>query len=410
MTPNHHNQALADAFEAFTQMSAQLESSYRELELRVADLNGELAAARSERVQQLVEKERLADRLQTLLSALPAAVLVLDGAERVRECNRVAQDLLGQPLVGETWDAVCTRVFADSSHQTHELLLQDGRRFSIASRTLDNEPGRILVLQDISETCALQEISNRQKRLGAMGEMAASLAHQIRTPLSAAVLYCAHLAKDHLPSGDRARFAGRLSERLRHLECLVNDMLAFARGGRGGEEIIVIDELLSALHASVETQLNNAGAIWKLNNQVGAARLRGNRDALLGALTNLVTNSLQVNGSDAPRIDVTARKTIDGELEIRVRDNGPGIPANLRERIFEPFYTTRPGGTGLGLAVVQATLRAHHGRIYVESPADGGAEFVLQLPEARMLSAMSTNDTHNYLADAAPVVTLRSRA
>lgn len=400
MTPNHRSQALADAFEAFNQHSLQLEQSYRELEQRVMRLNAELAAARSDRLQQLAEKERLADRLQTLLETLPAGVLVLDATERVRECNRVAIEQLGEPLRDEQWPTISARAFCVHDSYGAEIALRDGRRLNIASRPFDNEAGRILVLQDVTETHALQERLNRQQRLSAMGEMAASLAHQIRTPLSAAVLYSSHLAKDYLPAGDRARFSMRLFERLGHLERLVNDMLSFARGGRGGDAHFTVQELLSTLQHAIEPQLQAAGAQWCLCNAIPNAPLLGNQDALVGALSNLVNNSLQAMPEHAV-LELRTELSGTGEIVLRLRDNGPGISAEARARIFDPFFTTRPGGTGLGLAVVQATLRAHHGSVHLETPAAGGCEFVLRLPTALSVAELPSGERLNYLTTAA---------
>lgn len=400
MTLNQGSQTLADAFDAFNQHSLQLEQSYRELEQRVMRLNAELAAARSERLQQLAEKECLADRLQTLLETLPAGVLVLDATERVRECNRVAIEQLGEPLRDEQWSTVSDRAFCVQDSYGAEIALHGGRRLNIASRPFDTEAGRILVLQDVTETHALQERLNRLQRLSAMGEMAASLAHQIRTPLSAAVLYGSHLAKDYLPAGDRARFAGRLSERLGHLERLVNDMLSFARGGQGGDTRFTVRELLSALYQAIEPQLQAANAQWHMCNPIPNTPLLGNRDALIGALGNLVNNSLQAMPNDAV-LELRTELGRDGEVALRLRDNGPGIPAETRARIFDPFFTTRPGGTGLGLAVVQATLRAHHGSVQMETPATGGCEFVLRLPTAASLAELPSGECLNYLTTAA---------
>lgn len=402
MMPDLRSQALADAFEAFNLMSLQLEQSYRELEQRAAQLTAELAAARSERLQQLAEKERLAERLATLLETLPAGVLVLDGVEQVREFNRRALDQLGEPLHGETWDAVRARVFPQPQSPAGDATTHSGQRLHIASRNLDSEPGRILVLQDVTEAHARQEELNRQQRLMAMGEMAASLAHQIRTPLTAAVLYGSHLAKDHLPAGERARFSARLTERLKHLERLVNDMLTFARGGRGGAECFSVGELLGDLHTAVETQLDAAGAQWRVDNGAAELALLGNKDALVGALGNLVANSLQAKPQGAV-LSISAHAGIDGHIELRLRDNGPGIPADLRAHIFDPFFTTRPGGTGLGLAVVQATVRAHRGTVQVEAPAGGGSEFVLRLPTATAVAGLPGSECLNYLTTAASV-------
>ncbi|MBZ0072870.1 MAG: HAMP domain-containing histidine kinase [Gammaproteobacteria bacterium] len=251
-----------------------------------------------------------------------------------------------------------------------------------------------------AETDAVQGVLDRQQRLGALGEMAAGLAHQIRTPLSAAMLYAAHLAKDELPAGDRARFSGRLLERLQHLERLVNDMLSFARGGQVDDEHFTVGELCDALQRSVEEQLQQAGAHWQVCNQAADASLCGNRDAVLGALGNLVVNALQAS-TTTPVLELQARLTGTGLVEIRLRDHGPGIPAGLRERIFEPFFTTRSGGTGLGLAVVKETVRAHQGRIAVQTPAGGGTEFIIQFPNAAA-TALPSGGRSRYLNAAAP--------
>lgn len=399
MTSNFSSQELADAFTAFNQHSLQLEQSYRELELRAAQLNEELAAARSERLQQLAEKEALADRLQTLIETMPAGVLVLDAVERVSECNRVAIEQLGGPLLGEQWSVISTRAFCAHDSYGAEIALHGGRRLNIASCTFDSAPGRILVLQDVTNTHALQERFNRQQRLSAMGEMAASLAHQIRTPLSAAVLYSAHLAKDYLPAGDRTRFAGRLTDRLGHLERLVNDMLTFARGGRGGDAQFTVRTLIAALYQAIEPQLQAASAGWQVIDTIPNALLLGNQDALIGALSNLVNNSLQAIPRGA-ELELRSGLSDSGEITLHLRDNGPGIPAEARARIFDPFFTTRPGGTGLGLAVVQATLRAHHGSIHLQTPAQGGCEFVLCLPSALSVVELPSGECLNYLTTA----------
>ncbi len=378
----HNPQELQSAFEAFTRMSEQLEGSYRELERRAAQLTRELEAARSERLQQLAEKEKIADRLGTLLEALPGGVVVLDGSGRVCECNPAALDLLGEPLLGETWDSVTRRVLSDDQQGNHEVRLLDGRRVSISRRTLDTQPGQILLLHDVTETRALQETVNRQQRLSAMGEMTARLAHQIRTPLSSSLLYASHLASGHLKAADQVRFSEKLLNGLRHLDRMVNDMLVFARGGSTAAESIPVSELLKDLEQSLVATLLESGARLNMVNDAPDARLQGNREALTGALVNLAANAVQATGYGA-RLQVNVRRTKDERIQIAITDNGPGIPAELRERIFEPFFTTRPEGTGLGLAVVQAVTQAHGGEIGLEIPREGGTRFVLNLPAAQ---------------------------
>lgn len=192
-------QGLEHAFSQFNQMSSQLTDSYSLLEARVSELKGELAVVSAQRMQELAEKERLANRLQNLLDLLPGGVIVIDDQGRVREANPAACDLLGLPLEGELWREVITRCFAPREDDGHEVSLKDGRRLSIATRSLDAEPGQLVLLNDLTETRHLQDQLARHERLSSLGRMVASLAHQIRTPLSAALIYASHLTDEQLP-------------------------------------------------------------------------------------------------------------------------------------------------------------------------------------------------------------------
>jgi two-component system sensor histidine kinase FlrB len=415
--PTHHSQGLEDAFHVFTQVSEQLSASYLVLENRVAQLTDELAAARSERLLQLAEKERLANRLTHLLTVLPAGVVVLNGAGRIQEYNPLAVSLLGEPLLGLNWAAVAARVFAPELGEGQELLLRDGRRVSLSTSSLGTEPGQILLLRDVTELHALQEGLSRHQRLSAMGEMVAALAHQIRTPLSAALLYTSQLASpqhDHpdvhgstnvaggrtpgatdvqgstnvaggrtLGATDYRQYASKTLSRLRHLERLVNDMLVFAKGGHFGADEIEVTVLLQDLQQAMDAPLSMAGCRLEVLDEAPGAKLYGNREALLSALQNLVSNAMQACGKGG-RLQLLAQTVSDPHgaeaVNLLLSDNGPGIPAALLERIFEPFFTTRAQGTGLGLAVVQAIVRAHQGMVWVESEPGQGSTFGLRLP------------------------------
>jgi two-component system sensor histidine kinase FlrB len=370
---------LEDAFNAFSRMSTQLEGSYRELERQVVRLTEELAAARSERLVQLAEKERLANRLERLLETLPGGVVVLDGAGDVVECNPAAIELLGEPLLGMAWRAVSRRAFSTHSSEGSEVTLDNGRRVSLSVRALGVEPGQIILLSDVTETRTLQNLVQHQQRLSAMGEMAAGLAHQIRTPLAAALLYVSHLQKPMLNDLDRQRAGEKIHARLRHLEHMVNDMLLFARGGNLTLDEIGVDTLLDELSQSLEPHLASANGTLRIVDRSAGLRLSAGRDALLSALLNLATNALQAGGRGA-RIDLTAERA-DNALVLTLADNGPGIDPALVERIFEPFFTTRPDGTGLGLAVVRAIIEAHRGTVRAV-PLETGAGFVITLPTA----------------------------
>lgn len=165
---------LEQAFALFNQMSNQLSESYSLLEARVNELKGQLALVSAQRMQELAEKERLAHRLQSLLDLLPGGVIVIDGQGVVREANPVARALLGQPLVGMLWRQVIARNFAPREDDGHEISMRDGRRLSIATRSLHGEPGQLVLLTDLTETRRLQDQLSRHERLSALGRMVAS--------------------------------------------------------------------------------------------------------------------------------------------------------------------------------------------------------------------------------------------
>lgn len=374
LAPHNTTQELEDAFRLFAETSQQMESAYRELEGRVAGLNRELGAARSERFRQLREKELLANRLERLLAALPAGVLVLDEGGAIREANPAARELLGEPLQGVSWDGVRARVVAPGSGQGQEVALRDGRVVSIAVRSLVSEPGQIVLVHDLTETHKLRALVERQRSLATLGEMVAQLAHQVRTPLASAMLYTSHLRKLDAAPERRGEILDKTLFCLRELERQVNDMLLFARSGELALEPVELAELGRDLQRTLEPQLLERQCALTLEGMDG--RIEGNHEALLGALFNLVGNALELG---AQTVRITARAATRA-VELRVEDDGPGIAEAIRARVFEPFFTARPGGTGLGLAVVQTVVEAHAGQVTLVDSGLGGAAFRLTLP------------------------------
>ncbi|MEE3912690.1 ATP-binding protein [Pseudomonas viridiflava] len=378
---------LEQAFSLFNQMSAQLTDSYGHLEARVTELKGELAQAGVQRLQELAEKERLANRLQNLLDLLPGGVIVIDGMGVVREANPAAIDLLGQPLLGMLWRHVISRCFAPREDDGHEISLKDGRRLSISTRSLDAEPGQLVLLNDLTETRRLQEQLARHERLSSLGRMVASLAHQIRTPLSAAMIYASHLTEQELPVETQQRFAGRLKERLHELEHQVRDMLVFARGELPLTDRIAPGALFQALQNAAATHLQGVAVRWQCNSVDG--ELLCNRDTLVGALLNLVENAVQAStGRTRLKVHVYSR---GNTLRLCISDNGSGMDQAALARIGEPFFTTKTTGTGLGLAVVTAVTRAHQGGVQYRSRVGRGTCAIVSLPLIPASSSVSAS-------------------
>jgi len=230
-----------------------------------------------------------------------------------------------------------------------------------------------------AETQRLREEAERNKRLTAMGEMAAQLAHQLRTPLAAALLYAGNLENPDLPESFRLGIAQKTVERLKHLERLIQDMLLFARGEVLGREPFGVDELMGELTHTFEPLARARGVVIEVPPALPGLTITGNRKALAGALTNLLENALQAVSSAgvlAPSIALGVGVSED-RLAFTVRDNGRGMPPDVVARLFEPFYTTRAEGTGLGLAIARGVARAHGGGIDVQSAPGVGTEFIL---------------------------------
>ncbi len=320
-----------------------------------------------------------AQRLQAIFNALPSGVVVLDASGRVQECNPAAIELLGEPLTGEQWTDIIDRAFSPRGDDGHDISLADGRRVSISTCPLGGEPGQLLLLNDVTETRELQQRLSQHQRLSALGEMAAGLAHQVRTPLASGLLYASQLKRPHLDADSRAELAGKVVTQLRQLDALTNDMLLFSRSGYGGEEVIEMDELLASLASAVTPHCEERGTELRISNACQGARTQGNPRTLLSALLNLTNNAMQAMGQGGV-LQLGLREGACGRLEITITDTGPGIPAEVRAHLFKPFFTTRANGTGLGLSVVQAVAQAHGGGVRVDSRPGEGSEFIVQLP------------------------------
>ena len=355
---------------------------------RFDELEFQLATMRSEYESQLAEKEHLAGRLKSLLKGLPAGIVVLDGGGCIQQANPAAEVLLGVCLVGEMWRDVIDRSFAPEPQAGCDLRLADGRLVSFSTCPLGDEPGQILLLTDVTESRARQEKDSRDQRLMSMGKMAASLAHQIRTPLSSALLYASHMKHPALDEQKRQLLADKILDRIRHLEHLLGDMLVFAHGGLGGGEQLTASELLQALHDAVDLQLQVNKTQLIMNDQTTGQLLRCNRELLLSALQNIVTNAIQAMG-EGGAITLGAYIRGSDQVVLSITDNGPGIALEMQQKIFEPFMTTRTNGTGLGLAVAKVVAHAHHGELEMKSVIGKGTAFSMCLP---VITAGFTNN------------------
>jgi len=356
------------AFLAFGSVSEQLSDAFDALRTEVAQLRGQLGEAHA-------GKEHLAARLSALITGLPGGVLVLDAAGEIQECNPAARELLGEPLIQQAFADVMTRAAAGVSGVGEHTELRTGKFVNISRRELASG-GEVVLLTDVTESHLMQVFLARQQRLLTLGELAAGLAHQIRTPLAAALLYASQMTLPGRSAADLGRCAERTVGSLKQLDKLVNDMLAFAHGG-AAREVVSVSALLEQVAQWLRPALRR-GVRLTIRTQAPDLAIRANAPSLVSAVLNLATNALQAASADLD-LELLARRADHGRAQIVVSDNGPGVPAQIRERIFEPFFTTRTRGNGIGLAIVKSVIEAHQGSVFLAN-VPGGATFVIDLP------------------------------
>lgn len=388
-----------------SQLSQAFVDSFQNIEVKVEALNGQLSDAenrhlldKNEKIKLRSENDKINNRLNNLLNILPSGVVLIDSKGFVRDCNRVAIEILGRPLLGEAWFKVIERVFAPQADDGHQISLKDGRKIHIETTGLSPEPGQMIVLTDLTKTRQLQDKLSQNNKLSSMGKMIASLAHQIRTPLSAAMIYGSHISESNLDLKQTKEFSDNLMERLKFMDRQIHDMLQFARGERKQKQTISIAQLFDALIVSIDVEnrvkwsdpretcersLNN------INQSLEEYCLLGSKDDLMGAISNLVENALSASKANQ-LVDVKANIIVENKqnnlvadqriLTIEVVDQGVGMTKEQKQQVFEPFYTTKNNGNGLGLAIVRGVIIEHGGSIELESSIGIGSVFKIRLP------------------------------
>lgn len=312
-----------------------------------------------------------------ILSSLPNALVILNARGRIVWLNPSAEAMLGYGLIDALWLNVIQKAFVPRDDDGHEVSLADGRRVHVAISSLDSLPGILITLSDITATRDYEKAKENEKRLVSIGTMTAQLAHQIRTPLSSAILYTEHL--NNLPYLDERiqNWIRRLQECHASIEQQIQDLLLFARGTSIEFNFINMEDWCSQLIQRAQPYAESYSALFKVTNQLKTRESSIHGESLIGAVLNLVINALQ---SEATEIYLTLASMDDSGIQISVEDNGNGMADEVKTQAFSPFYTTKAQGTGLGLAVVFAVVKAHGGKVLLESAEGVGTQVNIYLP------------------------------
>jgi len=230
--------------------------------------------------------------------------------------------------------------------------------------------GAVIVLRDLSEIKFLQEKVKRSEKLAAIGELAAGVAHEIRNPLSSIRGFAQFLRHSLKDKPQEKEYAETMVAEVDRINRVVTDLLTFARPMAVEVSPTDITELIEHTVRLAEADALSRDVKFQMKIS-DLTKLPLDANQITQALLNLLLNALQAVPPKG-NIEIGAElNTADSRLHLWVKDDGPGIPKNQIEKIFEPFYTTREKGTGLGLAIVHKIVENHNGEIRIDSPPKG---------------------------------------
>ena len=357
---------LNKAIESFNSASATLTKYYGALEEKVGRLTEEVE-----------HKKQL---LNGILDSIDMGVVFFDRDSVIRLMNRAAEGLLNtesERVVGGTTlpAAIYDEAIAPENGKPFPALIsrsdvRDGEGNSI---------GRVLIFKDITRLKELEAENERNGRLSAMGELVLKIAHEIRNPLGSIELFASLLSGD-LKGTEHGDYANRISNSVRSLVNTLDNMLRFSRGITPKIEPCSLNELI----AGICDEFRELFARDRIGIEVradGEYRIPLDRMLFKQAVVNILLNSLQaIQDEGTIEIGISDHDAEDGVIEISIRDNGIGMDEETRARMFDPFFSTKDRGTGLGMSIAAGVIAAHKGNIGVKSEVGKGTEFVIALP------------------------------
>ncbi len=355
-------------------------------------LAGRLQRSEAAREQREIDYGELERLNQAILTNISSGLMIVNPAGRIRSFNSGASKITGYRLE-QVYNRPIEAIFPEFNRlepilatgiergempyrKSADEVLTLGYTASRIPDRYGSDLGLLVAFQDLTEYKALEEQLKRADRQAAVGRLASGLAHEIRNPLASISGSVQLLLEGEDVSHEDRRLMGIVVKEADRLGHLLTDFLSFARPAPLQMDTVDLGGLLDELVdlASASGQFLNLEIVRDYRRP---AFMKVDSQKMHQVLWDLLLNAGEAAGPGG-----TVRLALDGRQgEIIVEDSGPGVAAEERTRLFEPFYTTKDRGTGLGLANVYANVEAHGGTIRVETGSLGGARFVVELPE-----------------------------
>lgn len=408
---------LKKAFESFNLKTEHLANAYQELEGRIADLDRELEIKNAELNDKVVQLNTATNYVNSVLESMNSGLVGVDfsGAittynaamqrftglsfEQVKGCNYVDVFLKNHALIDMLKEVMdlretipnreCVIVDEDNNKRVVDVSIT-----FIHDKQGPSEKGVLMVLRDLTEIKSLQEELKRTERLKVLGQMSATVAHEIRNPLGGIEGFASLLERDLRGDDDKHRLVVNILDGSRSLNHIVTSLLDFTKPLQLDFKKLnpesVIDATLLFLGCRQDEQgiyYEKDDAVFRLEKRCAenVTKIAGDEGKLRQVFMNIVINSFQaLEKSGKVMIEITQESCdnfMGDAIVFRIKDNGSGIDENVLPNLFNPFFTTKEKGTGLGLAIVQKIVEAHNG--FIEVKIENGTVFELYFPAVK---------------------------
>jgi PAS domain S-box-containing protein len=392
------------AFELFDRQSRQLQESYQSLKLDLARSNEALQMRNRELTVKIHELHQVSSRLESVVESMTDGLLVIGLDRRVERCNSSAEQMIGsqreqielaefdEVIGSEAAREALTSVLAGGPPVLDRSWLVTLAGGEVRSLLVSLAPvgisdgtvlGALCNLSDVTELRRLEKQLHSRERLAALGEMAASVAHEIRNPLGTIEGFARLLRRDLADMPEHLRLAERIVEGAQNLNYVISNLLTYARPMRLQISDVAVARLFGLCRETLCDRAARAGAELELGEPPADLCVRGDERQLAQVLLNLGINAIESSppNQGAVRIEACAGRQ---SVRLCIHDNGCGMDDKTIEKVFDPFFTTKEGGTGLGLSLTKKIVDVHGGEMAIESKPEKGSTFTVTLPRGSL--------------------------
>ena len=392
-----------DSYILFQETTRKYREAYEQLETQFESLTVKLEDTNIDLQKRVEERDRVTNYLNNILDSMSGGVLVVDLNGEITHFNQEAEDITGyKPTDVLGYPYIDTFGISEDRELTAMHTLESGERLINCEKSLKKSDGMILplgfstsllrdqqgtilgvieVFNDLTEVKRLETEIQRVKTLAALGEMAATVAHEIRNPLGGIAGYAGMLERDLQADDPNRRLVHRITEGVGRLNRIVSSLLTYTRPLRLNTHPVnlvdVVEETLAFYAIDIERQSNEIKILRDFPSQPLICNL--DPEQLQQVILNLLQNATQA----MPNGGILSVKVFEnGKFgTFSVSDTGTGMNEDIQEKLFTPFFTTKEDGTGLGLVTSKKIIDAHIGEIQVESEPQIGTRFIVTVPK-----------------------------